>query len=357
MTKLNPSSSANRSTPFTVINPVEHARRASAFISRVCTETPSSDTPLSDMAPLQQFAMSLRSHSTAATNSVDQAASASMSAVTMVKVLKSHKLSVHGAHIYHLGIPAIMLLASAYAADKISRKTFFDTLDLFLQHIRRDSDHPKGIKPHHLVALGIPAANAERLPLTNSRLDLVLVAGLFNGVIEIEDFDLLYGPGPKGRFLQRHFPGLPVVPPAPPLDDHFYCDEGELLAKGGWYLRERFSKNIPLMCANLEKSPFHYLSTNHYKLRLVAAETRGISLGNPELFEDYQFAEEAFHDIFHVVEPGYDPAVTWRHDLERFHFVEPKRIDWIPPEPKKAEAGGNRSKPNRTCAELLCNVV
>ncbi|WP_456282280.1 hypothetical protein M1D55_12290 [Cupriavidus sp. JZ107] len=275
----------------------------------------------------------------------------------MVKVLKARKLSLHGAHIYHLGMPAIMLLASAYAADRISRKTFFNTLDLFLQHTSTDSDHPKGIKPHHLVTLGIPAADAGKLPLIDSKLDIVLVAGLFTGVIDMEDFDLLYGPGPKGRFLQRHFPGLPVVPSTSQLKPGFYCDAEDLLAKDGWQLSERYRENISLMCANLEMGPPYYLSTNHYKLRLLAAERRGISLGIPEQFEDYRFAEEAFHDIFYVVAPGYDPGTTRREDLERFHFVEPKEIDQKPPKQSDYQAGTECDHPNRSCSLLACSLV
>lgn len=275
----------------------------------------------------------------------------------MLTVLKAHNLAVHGAHIHFLGIPAILLVASAYAANKITRKVFFDTLDLFVQHVRRGSDHPDGIKPHHLTRLGISAADAQKLPLHDSRHDIVLVAGLLNGVIDMEDFELLYGPGPKGRFLQRHFPGVPVLPPAPPLADHFYCNTYGLLIKDTSYRRQELKQDIPLICARMEKGPDFYTSTNHYKLRLLAAENKGVSLNVLGPFDNEESMKQAFADTFHVVHPDYEPNATWRQDVKSFRFVEPKRIDWVPPQPKKWETGTERTKPNRSCTTLLCNVV
>jgi len=340
-------------SPFNTLNPLDHARRASAFIARACI-----DSFPSDEKRLDQFAIALSASSAnGVANACNPQNPVPLDKSDMLKTLKARNLTVHGAHVRLLGIPAILLVASAYAADKITRKVFFDTLDLFVQHVRRDSDHPDGIKAHHLTRLGISAADARKLPLHDSRHDIVLVACLLNGVIDMEDFELLYGPGPKGRFLQRHFPGAPVLPPAPPQADRFYCRPYNVLMRDTSYSREKLKHSISLICADLEQGPDSYISTNHYKLRLLAAEMKGVPLSFLGPFDNEASMNQAFADTFHVVHPDYEPNETWRQDVKTFHFVEPKRIDWIPPEPKKAEAGGNRSKPNRTCAELLCNVV
>ncbi len=275
----------------------------------------------------------------------------------MLKTLKARNLAVHGAHIHFLGIPTILLVASAYAANKITRKVFFDILDLFVQHTRRDTDHPDGIKPHHLTRLGISASDAEKLPLHHSRHDIVLVAGLLNGVIDMEDFSLLYEPGPKGRFLQRHFPGAPVLPAAPPWAKHYYCDKQDLLIRTPSDVQHQLEKEIPLICADMEQGPDFYASTNHYKLRLLAAERKGVPLNVLGPFDNEESMRQAFADIFHVVAPDYEPNGTWRQDVKTFRFVEPKRIDWVPQQPKTMETGTGRPKPDRSCSQLLCNVV
>lgn len=342
--------STSRSSPFDALNPVELVHRALGSNARTC-----SDTSHSQAKRLQQFAIA------PSDQSADGVANACrpypLRKDDMLTALKAHNLAVHGAHIHFLGIPAILLVASAYAANKITRKVFFDTLDLFVQHVRRDSDHPDGIKPHHLTRLGISAADAQKLPLHDSRHDIVLVAGLLNGVIDMEDFELLYGPGPKGRFLQRHFPGVPVLPPPPPLADHFYCHTYSLLIKDTSYLRQQLKHEIPLICADIEQGPDFYTSTNHYKLRLLAAEKKGQSLNVVGPFDNEESMKQAFADTFHVVHPDYEPNGTWRQDVKSFRFVEPKRIDWVPPQPKKSERGTERTKPNRSCTTLLCHVV
>lgn len=346
-------SSTSRSSPLNALNPMDHARRASAFIARTCIESSPSDTKR-----LGQFAIAPSDHSAdGVANACKSANSAPLDKSDMLKTLKARNLSVHGAHIYFLGIPAILLVASAYAADKITRKVFFDTLELFVQHVRRDSDHPDGIKPQHLTRLGISATDAQKLPLHDSRHDIVLVAGLLNGVIDMEDFELLYGPGPKGRFLQRHFPGAPVVPPPPPLADHFYCHPYDVLIKDASHRRQELKEQIPLICADLEQGPDFYTSTTHYKLRLLAAERKGMPLNVLGPFDNEESMRQAFADIFHVVTPNYEPNGTWRQDVKTFRFVEPKRIDWVPPQPKTMETGTERSKPDRSCSQLLCNVV
>ncbi|USE80676.1 hypothetical protein NDR89_13025 [Cupriavidus gilardii] len=344
--------STSRSS-FNTLNPMDHARRASAFIARTCI-----DSLPSDAKRLGQFAITPGRHpAEGIANACKSVNPEPVDKTDMLKTLKARNLSVHGAHVYHVGIPLIMLVASAYAANRITRKVFFETLDLFVRHAQRDSDHPGGIKPHHLTRLGISATDAKKLPLCDSRHNIVLVAGLLNGVIDMEDFELLYGPGPKGRFLQRHFPGAPVLPPAPPEADRFYCRPYNVLIRDTSHRKEELKRWIPLICADLEEAPDFYISTNHYKLRLLAAENKGVPLSVLGPFDNEASMRQAFADTFHVVHPDYEPNGTWCQDAKSFRFVEPKRIDWIPPEPKKAEAEGNRSKPNRTCAELLCNVV
>jgi hypothetical protein len=332
---------------------MDHARRASAFIARTCIDSSSSDAKR-----LGQFAIAPSDHSTdGVANACKSSDPERVGKGDMLKTLKARNLSVHGAHVYHLGIPSILLVASAYAADRITRKVFFETLDLFVRHTRRDSDHPEGIKPHHLTPLGISATDARKLPLHHSRHDIVLVAGLLNGVIDMEDFALLYEPGPTGRFLQRHFPGAPVLPPAPPMAEHYYCDKLNLLIKTPSYVRQQLEREIPLICADLEQGPDFYASTNHYKLRLLAAERKGVPLNVLGPFDNEESMRQAFADIFHVVSPNYEPNGTWRQDVKTFRFVEPKRIDWVPPQPKTMETDSKRSKPDRSCSQLLCNVV
>lgn len=345
--------STSRSSPFNALNPMEPARRFSSLIAGKCADSSSSQAKR-----LGQFAIATSDHSA---NGIANACSPlnheHLDNNDMLSILKARNLSVHGAHVYHLGVPAILLVASAYAADRITRKVFFETLDLFVQHAQRDSNHPEGIKPHHLTALGISASDAQKLPLHHSRHDIVLVAGLLNGVIDMQDFALLYEPGPKGRFLQRHFPGVPVLPAAPPLGEHYYCDKQNLLITSSSHLRQRLEKEIPLICADLEQGPDFYSSTNHYKLRLLAAEKKGASLNVLGPFDNEESMKQAFADTFHVVHPHYEPNGTWRQDVKSFRFVEPKRIDWVPPQPKKLETGTERSKPDRGCSTLLCNVV
>ncbi|UZN49237.1 hypothetical protein KZ686_00675 [Cupriavidus cauae] len=346
-------SSTSRSSPLNTLNPMDHARRASAFIARTCIDASPSDTKC-----LGQFAIAPSGHSAdGVANACKSANPEPVRKSDMLKTLKARNLTVHGAHIYFLGIPAILLVASAYAADKITRKVFFDTLELFVQHVRRDSDHPDGIKPHHLTRLGISATDAQKLPLHDSRHDIVLVAGLLNGVIDMEDFELLYGPGPKGRFLQHHFPGTPVLPPPSPLADRFYCHPYNVLIKDTSYRRQELKGQIPLICADLEQGPDFYTSTNHYKLRLLAAERKGVPLKVLGPFDNEESMRQAFADIFHVVAPDYEPNGTWRQDVKTFRFVEPKRIDWVPQQPKTMETGTGRPKPDRSCSQLLCNVV
>ncbi|KAA0182095.1 hypothetical protein FX016_04290 [Cupriavidus gilardii] len=346
-------SSTSRSSPLNTLNPMDHARRASAFIARTCIDASPSDTKR-----LGQFAIAPSDHSAdGVTNACRSANPETVGKSDMLKTLKARNLSVHGAHIYHVGIPDILLVASAYGADRITRKVFFETLDLFVRHAQRDADHPNGIRPHHLTPLGISAADAKKLPLHDSMHDIVLVAGLLNGVVDMEDFELLYGPGPKGRFLQRHFPGAPVLPPRPPLADHFYCDTYNLLIKDSSYRRQELNAEIPLICADLEQGPDLYTSTNHYKLRLLAAERKGVPLNVLGPFDNEESMRQAFADIFHVVAPDYEPNGTWRQDVKTFRFVEPKRIDWVPQQPKTMETGTGRPKPDRSCSQLLCNVV
>jgi len=346
-------SSTSRSSPLNTLNPMDHARRASAFIARTCIESSPSDTKR-----LGQFAIAPSGHSAdGVANACRSANPEPVGKSDMLKTLKARNLSVHGAHVYHVGIPAILLVASAYAADRITRKVFFETLDLFVRHAQTDSDDPEALKPHHLTHLGITAANARKLPLHDSMHDIVLVAGLLNGVIDMEDFELLYGPGPKGRFLQRHFPGAPILPPAPPLANHFYCDPYDVLIRDTSYSRQDLKENLPLICARMEKGPDFYTSTNHYKLRLLAAERKGVPLNVLGPFDNEESMNRAFADIFHVVAPDYEPNGTWRQDVKTFRFVEPKRIDWVPQQPKTMETGTERSKPGRGCSQLLCNVV
>lgn len=340
-------------SPFNTLNPLDHARRASAFIARACI-----DSLPSDEKRLDQFAIALSASSAeGVANACTPQTPEPLDKSDMLKTLKARNLTVHGAHIHLLGIPAILLVASAYAADKITRQVFFDTLDLFVQHARRDSDHPDGIKAHHLTRLGISAADARKLPLHDSRHDIVLVAGLLNGVIDMEDFELLYGPGPKGRFLQRHFPGAPVLPPAPPKADRLCCRPYNVLIRETSHRREELKRRIPLICANLEQGPDSYISANHYRLRVLAAEMKGVPLSILGPFDNEASMRQAFADTFHVAHPDYEPNATWRQDVKSFRFVEPKRIDWVPPQPKKWETGTERTKPNRSCTTLLCNVV
>ncbi|MCT9123941.1 hypothetical protein [Cupriavidus gilardii] len=341
-------------SPFNTLNPMDHARRASAFIARARL-----DSSPSDERRFGQFAIAPSDQPPDGVADACKSVNRQLLAKDdILKTLKARNISVHGAHIYHLSIPAIFLLSSAYASDRISRNVFFETLDLFVQHAQRDSDDPEGIKPHHLTRLGISASDARKLPLQNSRHDIVLVAGLLNGVIDMDDFSLLYEPGEKGRFLQRHFPGVPILQAAPPFAKHYSCDKQSLLVRTGNDVQKQLERDLPLICAELEYCPGLYSSTNHYKLRLLAAEKKGLSRNVIGPFDNEASMRQAFADTFHVVDPDYEPnGKTWRQDVKTFHFVEPKRIDWIPPQPKKSETGTHRSKPNRTCAELLCNVV
>jgi hypothetical protein len=346
-------SSTSRSSPLNALNPMDHARRASAFIARTCIESSPSDTK-----HLGPFAIAPSNHSANGVANACRSANPEPTGKSdMLKTLKARNLSVHGAHVYHVGTPAILLVASAYAADRISRKVFFETLDLFVRHAQTDSDDADAIKPHHLTHLGIAAADARKLPLHDSMHDIVLVAGLLNGVIDMEDFELLYGPGPKGRFLQRHFPGAPILPPAPPLANHFYCDPYDVLIKDTNYRRQDSKEKLSLICARMEQGPDFYTSTIHYKLRLLAAERKGVPLNVLGPFDNEESMRQAFADIFHVVSPNYEPNGTWRQDVKTFRFVEPKRIEWVPPQPKKPETGTERSKPDRNCSPLQCNVV
>lgn len=249
---------------------------------------------------------------------------AAMSMEAMIRVLKNRKLAVHGAHVYLLGMPAILSLASAYATDKITRKVFFDTLDLFVQHTRRVyPTHPKAVKSHHLVSLGIPETVIQKFPMVGNGLDIWTVAGLFNGVIDAEDMDLLYGHDAKGLFQQRHFPGTRTVP-APSVFSYRFGWSGEaiVMAPSIWEL-SHFDEVIPPACAILEKRPGFYLPNWHYGLRLRAAHLKGEQL-SVFRFKDAQHMQSVFHDIFHVVNPNYEPGVNARQEWENFHFVEPK---------------------------------
>jgi hypothetical protein len=242
----------------------------------------------------------------------------------MIQFLKAQRLSLHGAHIYHLGVPAILSLASAYAAGKIARTVFFDTLTLFVQHTRRSGEERLGIKAHHLIALGISESDAAKLPLRNDRQDIWIVAGLFNGVIDMDDFTLLYGSEKKGLFLQRHFPDL--APESQPLGSPTkkWLSE-DLLVGGKSRASPMFLQHVPAACAHMEKSPGRYKAINHYRLRLAAAERKGERLSVFGPFDSEEAMEQTFADIFRVIEPDYQPALHWRKDLESFNFVEAPR--------------------------------
>nr|WP_144826311.1 hypothetical protein [Cupriavidus gilardii] len=243
----------------------------------------------------------------------------------MIRVLKDRKLAVHGAHVYLLGMPAILSLASAYATDKITRKVFFDTLNLFVRHARRaEPTHPKAIKSHHLVSLGIPEADIRKFPMVGCGLDIWTVAGLFNGVIDPEDMTLLFGSGRKGLFQQRYFPGTQTVPVPRPLTSYKNAWNGESLvvAFDQWSLAH-FDEVIPPACAVLGAKPSFWDPITHYMLRLRAAHLKGEQL-SVFRFKDAQHMQSVFHDIFHVVNPNYEPGVNARQEWENFHFVEPK---------------------------------
>lgn len=108
-------------SPFNTLNPLDHARRASAFIARACI-----DSFPSDEKRLDQFAIALSASSAnGVANACNPQNPVPLDKSDMLKTLKARNLTVHGAHVRLLGIPAILLVASAYAADKITRKVFF----------------------------------------------------------------------------------------------------------------------------------------------------------------------------------------------------------------------------------------
>ncbi len=279
-----------------------------------------------------------------------------MSRDAMIQVLKARKLSVHGAYVYHLGIPPILLLAAAYATDRITRKVFFDTLDLFVQHTGTSSEDPKGIKAHHLTRLGIPAQDAKKLPLDEADDDLYTVAGLFNGLIEMEDLDLLYSPEKKGQFLLRHFPGMASAPAPTPLSPQILWYEHDLLVRRWTFRSRKFENQIAAACAELESGPNHYSGINHYLLRLTAATRSGKAISELGPMETEEEMEKLFHDIFQVVEPNYQPSTTWRQDLEHFHFVEPSRTD-NNQHPDSRNAVPFHANHQKGGSRLPCNLV
>jgi hypothetical protein len=251
-----------------------------------------------------------------------------MSGKEIAQTLKDRKIILHGAHIFQVGIPAIMALAAAYATDRISRGTFFSTLNLFVARGHCDTDKPRGIKAEHLVALGIPKADADRLPLCDGYLDFWIVAGLFNGVLDMEDFALLLDPANKGRFWERHFgPSPSQGVDGLPTSATKYNDwvEPSLFSHLGTFTSCPTKLAIKVTCADLESSwrgRSCYVSKHHYVLRLEAAARKGqrFSLLGP--YNSEQKMEEAFHDIFSIVNASYEGPST-AAELDGFVFTEP----------------------------------
>jgi hypothetical protein len=256
---------------------------------------------------------------------------ARMTSEAMEKILRSRNISIHGAHIFYIDIHGIMALASAYATDKITRKVFIDTLNLFVQHACATRNTRYALTPGHFVSLGIPEKDAERLPLKRTEPDTWLIAGLFNGVIEMDDFDQLRSPERRGEFWEKHFGNGPrhlEGHPSPPSENHAAIS-WETLS----YIGESNSDNpnfaIKLACERIEKGGPRYDAKMHFALRVEAAARKGQL---PSLMGPYYGREErehAFRSVFHIVDPGY--VGTTRAALDAFTFVEP-----VPMSPRPA---------------------
>lgn len=218
-----------------------------------------------------------------------------------------------------------MQLASAYAADRITRQVFLETLNVFVRHFRSRIGSPNQITPEHLVGLGIPAAVANRLPLKDAELDIWLVTGLFNGVIDPDDFNLLMDPSKKGQFLQKHFAMTyeGTERSRGDLAFGFATQYSPLLWTDNTYRSGFVQSRIREACAQLEEGPMWYTASVHYMLGLAAASLNGRPLELIGPFQDETEVLDVFAQVFDVVGPDFDDTVALpRRFHETFTFDE-----------------------------------
>lgn len=250
--------------------------------------------------------------------------------------LKSLRPIIHRVHIEYLGRPVIMLLASAYASNRISRKVFVETLNLFVRYSDPTSYTRIGmLKPEELVKLGIPLAVANMLPLESSTNDLWLLIGLFTGVIDVRDFDLLRNPSKKGQFLEDHFnmtyDGTEDVEGDLALG--FANDYSPLAWTDSTYRDHAVQSQIRKGCAQLEQ---WYLAPLHFMLRLAEASlhARRLELIGP--FEDNTEFREVFAKVFRIVEADLDDVDAFPYRFhETFTFDESDVVLQQPSPPSK----------------------
>nr|WP_144829839.1 hypothetical protein [Cupriavidus gilardii] len=257
----------------------------------------------------------------------------------MAHILKDRKLTLHGAHVCHIGSPVILLLASAYASDRISRKVFIETLNTL---VRREGTGPtdaRRLQQHHLVRLGISETDAKKIPLIGRISDCWTVAGILSGVTDVLDFELLYDAEKKGDFFKRHFEkGCAEFAdstsrrPFPKWNPYHM-----LLDTPDTYRSRNFQSQIKPACDYLERGPQWYDPAMHVRLRLAAAGLKDHHLNIIGPFASLEDMDETFADIFHVVEPHYKPVPFG--DYESFTFEEPAN-----PPPKAARRKADVSK-------------
>lgn len=237
----------------------------------------------------------------------------------LVRILKERKLTIHGAHVFHIGAPVILTLASAYASDKISRKVYFDALNMLV----RRQGYCGRLQPGQLVALGLSERDARRVPITGHIGDNWTIAGILSGITDVSDFELLQDPNNKGKFFERHFMTLPSALESensrPPFPN--WAPYEMLLDTANTYRTPEFQKQIRAACSYLECEPAFYDPATHVRLRMAAASLQDHHLDLVGPFKSREDMNATLFDIFQVNEPDYRPMSI--DDLHTFDFQEP----------------------------------
>jgi hypothetical protein len=280
-----------------------------------------------------------------------------MTSAAMEDTLKARNISIHAAHVFYIGIPSIMALATAYATDRISRKGFIEALNLFVQHACAVRNTPRALTPAHLVSLGIPERDAERLPLVQTSRDLWIVAGLLNCVMETEDFDQLQNPDKKGQFWEKNFGNSKTrqggyMPPR--LDDDDAFISWQVLPYVGKFHVGDTEFEIKPTCEVLEKGAPRYNATVHYLLRLEAARRKGLPICLLGPYSNEEEMKKMFYSIFRIVDPDY-PGTTLA-GLDAFTFSEPPPSP-PPPMPAPKQTTSSKSTTIDCRSRPFCTLV